>query len=311
MADFDTFPQNKRLSLRMEAVGRLAGGIAHDFNNILTTINGYAELIIGRLSPADANRPMLEEIRKAGDRATAITRQLLTLSRKQQASPVSLDVNDLVKELDPMLARTLGSGIALEIRLAPSVRPIHADPGLVGEALLNLVRNGKDALETGGRIVVSTFDAEVDGTEDGWYLKPSPGQYVCVKVEDTGKSMDAEAREHLFEPFSSTKTKERGAGLGLSTVYGILDQGRGGIRVESEEGRGNAFHAYFPVMPDRIPAMPERQARLTETTAPSGSVPHRGTILVVDDEENIRHMVSSMLTSQGYRVLEAGGAREA
>jgi two-component system cell cycle sensor histidine kinase/response regulator CckA len=300
-------------SRKMEAVGRLAGGIAHDFNNLLTAINGYAELIGSRLPPSDPNRPMLEEIRRAGDRAAAITRQLLTFSRKQLISPVDLDLNAMLRDLERMLGRLLGSDIELSFDLDPDPASIHADPGQVGQAILNLALNAKDAMPEGGRLALSTSRATLDGSEEGYYLKPAPGDYICLAVEDTGKGMDETVKEHLFEPFFSTKSNPgrergdsvRGAGLGLSMVYGILDQAKGGIRIRTEEGKGTVFLVYFPVSP----AM-DWDARLASPPAPS-SRRREETVLVVEDEENVRRMVGSVLRGQGYHVLEASGAREA
>jgi signal transduction histidine kinase/ActR/RegA family two-component response regulator len=299
-----------RQSQKMEAVGRLAGGIAHDFNNLLTAINGYAELALTRMPQADPNRAMLEEVRKAGDRAATITRQLLTFSRKQLISPIAMDLNAMVRDLERMLGRMLGSQVRMDVELAEDLAAIKADPGQVGQVILNLALNGKDAMGEGGRLTLTTANVRVAGDEPGWYLKPAPGEYVCLAVADTGKGMDAEVKEHLFEPFFSTKPGARGTGLGLPTVYGILDQARGGIRMTSDEpgtagGSGTVFYAYFPkaaqqdweMRPDAEAPVPERR--------------REETVLVVEDEENVRHLVGSVLGSKGYQVLEASGAREA
>ncbi len=302
-----------RQSQKMEAVGRLAGGIAHDFNNLLTTINGYTELLLSRMTEGDPNRAMLEEVRTAGEKAASVTRQLLTFSRKQLTSPVTLDLNALVRDLERMLRRLLGGGaeapVELAVELAADLDPIKADPGHIGEVILNLALNGKDAMPEGGRLTISTANVRLTGEEAGYYLRPVPGDYVCLKFEDTGRGMDAEVREHLFEPFFTTKAGARGAGLGLPAVYGIVDQSRGGIRLPASQEAaasqpGASFLLYFPS------ARSDWSHRMVGQ-ADRAAHPREETVLVVEDEEHVRHLVGSILRDNGYQVLEAAGAREA
>jgi signal transduction histidine kinase len=298
-----------RQAQKMEAVGRLAGGVAHDFNNLLTAINGYSEVVLTRLAPADPNRAFVEEIRKAGDRAALVTQQLLAFSRKQMIVPTVLDINEVLGDLENMLARLIGANIELRIRTGEAGK-VKADPGQVAQVVMNLVINGRDAMPNGGEITIATGEETLAGHETGFHLKPAPGRYVRVEVKDSGAGMDAAVRDRLFEPFFSTKhvgsaNGGSGTGLGLSTVYGIMEQNRGGLKVASEPGQGTSLYAYFPLCEEDWSGVP------SEPTAEGGESRPRETILVVEDEENVRSLVRHVLEGQGYVVLEASGAREA
>lgn len=237
-----------RQAQKMEAVGRLAGGIAHDFNNLLTAVNGYSDLLLDALEPQDPLRGHAEEIRRAGGRAAALTQRLLAFSRKDVVQPRILDVNRLVSDLEPALRKLAGQGVLIRTSLDPALLPIRADPDQVAQVLLNLGGNARDALGPGGVLTIRTGNIRTSGEGPGFYLKPEPGAYVRISVVDSGAGMGPETLEHLFEPFFTTKDRSRGAGLGLSTIYGILERARGGIQVESAPGRGSAFHVYFKAL---------------------------------------------------------------
>ncbi|MBW8886120.1 MAG: MASE1 domain-containing protein [Fibrobacteres bacterium] len=297
-----------RQTQKMEAVGRLAGGVAHDFNNLLTAINGYSEVVLARLPAEDPNRAFVEEIRKAGDRAALVTQQLLAFSRKQVIVPSVLDLNAVILDLEKMLSRLIDPSIEFKVETG-SIGKVKADPGQVAQVVMNLVLNGRDAMPSGGVLSIATRNAEVTGRESDFHLKPEPGSYVCVEVRDSGIGMDMTVKDRLFEPFFSTKQNGaaagKGTGLGLSTVYGIMEQSKGGLKVASEEGRGASFIAYFPrCVEDWTGRAPGR----IETTAPGRP---SETVLVVEDEDNVRNLVRQVLEAQGYMVLEASGAREA
>jgi two-component system cell cycle sensor histidine kinase/response regulator CckA len=298
-----------RQAQKMEAVGRLAGGVAHDFNNLLTAINGYSEVVLGRLSASDANRPFVEEIRKAGDRAALVTQQLLAFSRKQMVVPTVLGINQVISDLENMLAHLIGENIGLHV-LPGDAGKIKADAGQVAQVVMNLVLNGRDAMPDGGDIIIATCEETLAGNETGFHLKPAPGRYVRVEVRDSGSGMETAVKDRLFEPFFSTKhvgsaNGGSGTGLGLSTVYGIMEQNRGGLKVASEPGHGSILYAYFPCCDeDWTAGAPAEAESRTEARG-------RETILVVEDEENVRSLVRHVLEGQGYAVLEASGAREA
>jgi nitrogen-specific signal transduction histidine kinase/CheY-like chemotaxis protein len=304
-----TAEEHIRQSQKLEAVGRLAGGVAHDFNNLLTAINGYSEVVLARLHDTDPNRPFVEEIRKAGDRAALVTQQLLAFSRKQMVVPAVLDLNEVIADLEYMLSRLIGENIAF--RASPGdIGSIKADAGQVSQVVMNLVLNGRDAMPSGGRLTLITRNATLDGSEQDFHLKPEPGEYVCLEVRDSGVGMGLEVKDHLFEPFFSTKGGGMGpggggTGLGLSTVYGIMQQNLGGLRVASEPGKGASFFAYF-----RRASEDWKAARPVPAEAPA-TEPPKETVLVVEDEQNVRTLVRHVLEARGYHVLDASGAREA
>ena len=294
-----------RQAQKMEAVGRLAGGMAHDFNNLLTVIRGYSELLLGRLGPTDDMRKDMEEVKKAADRASGLTRQLLAFSRRQFIAAKVLDLNALVANMDGMLRRLIGEDIVeLSAELDASTGAIKADPGQVEQVIMNLVVNARDAMPKGGRLTIETRNVTIGEEVRLDAVGVAPGSYVLLAVRDNGHGMDAETRSHLFEPFFTTKEKGKGTGLGLSTVYGIVKQSGGSIIVESAPGRGTTFRIYFPRVEQEVPG-------------PTGAVeaidPVRGreTILLVEDEPAVRGLVHETLRLHGYTVLEARHGIEA
>ena len=294
-----------RQAQRMEAVGRLAGGMAHDFNNLLTVIRGYSELLLGRLGPADAMRKDTEEIKKAADRATGLTRQLLSFSRRQFVETKVVDLNTLVANIDGMLRRLIGEDLVeLSTELDPSTCLMKADPGQIEQVIMNLVVNARDAMPRGGRLTVETRNVTIGEEVRLDAVGVVPGSYVLLTVRDTGHGMDSEVRLHLFEPFFTTKEKGRGTGLGLSTVYGIVQQSGGSITVESAPGQGAIFRIYFP----RVEQEVSEVRAGAETTA---QAPGHETILLVEDEPAVRGLVHETLRLQGYTVLVARHGIEA
>jgi PAS domain S-box-containing protein len=283
---------------KLESVGRLAGGVAHDFNNLLTVINGYSNLLLSRMSGNDPLRAPLEQVLKAAERATDLTSQLLAFSRKQIIQPTRLDLNALVAGSREMFERLLGEDVELITRLGPDAGNVMADPGQVHQVLMNLVVNARDAMPHGGQLVIETSHVEFDPSFTATHPEVSPGSYVLLAVTDTGVGMDEETRRHLFEPFFTTKESGRGTGLGLSTVYGIVRQSRGWVYAYSEPGRGTSLKVYLPRLGDapQEPEHPRKPAR-----APQGS----GTVLVVEDQEQVRALSVEILRSSGYQVLEA------
>jgi PAS domain S-box-containing protein len=286
-----------RQSQKMEAIGQLAGGVAHDFNNLLTVIQGYAELLANNFADDDSRREDVNEITRATQRAAALTRQLLAFSRKQILTPRVLHLGDIVGELTPMLRRVIGETIDLQTSTADRSR-IKADANQLEQVIMNLVVNARDAMREGGRLGIQTADVSLD--DDFARLHPPlrSGPFVSLTVTDTGEGMDAATQGRIFEPFFTTKPKGEGTGLGLSTVYGIVQQSGGHILVSSEAGRGSTFTVYLPQTSDAADAVQ--------------SVPHarrdfRGTetILLVEDEETVRQLVGNVLTRQGYTVHAA------
>jgi PAS domain S-box-containing protein len=284
-------------SQKMEAVGRLAGGIAHDFNNLLNVIVGYAELLARTLPRRDTRRGRIDQILQAAMRAGALTRRLLAFSRKQVLQPRVVDVNAAVGETEQMLRRVIGEDVELALRLGEKLGNVRVDPGQLEHVLLNLAVNARDAMPRGGTLTLATADADVDRDTAG----PAPmgaGRYVILSVADTGVGMDAETRGRMFEPFFTTKPTGEGTGLGLATVYGIVQQSGGFITVDSELRRGTTFRIYLP----RVDEPPE----VTSLPTVSGAGP-RGheAILLVEDQDSLREMVSEALRLLGYKVLAA------
>lgn len=295
-----------RQSQKMEAVGRLAGGVAHDFNNLLTAISGYSDLLLHRLPEYSTLRRDVEEIRKAGDRAAALTRQLLAFSRRQVLQPKVLDLNRVVTKMGQTLRRLVGEEIALSIDLSPSLSRVKADPGQIEQVIVNLALNARDAMPDGGRITIATADAELSPAYAVVHPDVHPGPYVLLSMADTGHGMDDETQTHLFEPFFTTKERGKGTGLGLATVYGIVQQSGGHIRVNSAADSGSTFLIYLP----RVEA-PEDAGQ--EAVRPPLPYPSPGieTVLLAEDEEVVRRFAREILSGNGYKVLEAGNGREA
>jgi PAS domain S-box-containing protein len=289
--------QQLRSSQKMEAIGRLAGGIAHDFNNLLMVISGYCEFLLERVGKDPDLKQPAEEIRNAADRATSLTRQLLAFSRRQVLDPKILNLNDVVAENFTMLPRLIGEDIELVTVAGKDLWNVKADRGQIEQVIMNLVVNARDAMPDGGRLVIETANVSLDDA----YVRQHPamdiGDYVMLAISDTGIGMDAETQSHIFEPFFTTKG-QKGTGLGLSTVYGIVKQSGGAIWVYSEPTRGTTFKVYLP----RVAGVPE-PARVQ---APAGALaPGRETVLLVEDEANVRKLTRELLERQGYTVLEA------
>jgi PAS domain S-box-containing protein len=293
--------QQLRQSQKMEAVGRLAGGIAHDFNNLLMVISGYSEFLLDRVGPEPALRGPAQEIAGAAGRATSLTRQLLAFSRKQMLAPKILDLNGVVTENMKMLTRVIGEDIDLVMVPTTGLGAVRADAGQIEQVIMNLAVNARDAMPSGGKLTIETSNVSLD--EESAHFHPSlkPGNYVMLAISDTGAGMDSETQSHIFEPFFTTKGS-KGTGLGLSTVYGIVKQSGGYIWVYSEAGKGTTFKIYLP----RVAAPVESPAQIA---APAESVaaadPGTETILLVEDEANLRYLARQFLEKQGYRVIEA------
>lgn len=297
--------QQFRQSQKMEAIGQLAGGVAHDFNNLLTAINGYSSLALRRMSEGSPIAGYLEEIRKAGDRAANLTRQLLAFGRKQMLQPVALNLNDVVDDMNKMLQRLIGEDVTLTAKFDPQLRKIKADPGQIEQVLVNLVVNARDAMPRGGTLTIETSNFEVDGEFGSEHIGVNPGNYVMLAVSDTGTGMNDQTKAKIFEPFFTTKEKGKGTGLGLSTVYGIVKQSGGHVWVYSELGRGTTFKVYLPQMEPRT--APANEKPQVESAAPIGSE----TILLVEDEDVVRGLAREILEEAGYKVLDASGGEEA
>jgi len=291
-------------SQKMEAIGRLAGGVAHDFNNLLTVISVYTELLLSRRNRHDQLERYTGEIKKAVDNATALTSQLLTLGRKQMLQPRALDLNTLIAKLELLFRQMTGHAINLVIIPAPALGYVHIDPAQIEQVIVNLVTNACEAMPQGGTLTIETANIEWDEGQAHRYPEVQAGSYVLLTVRDTGRGMDATTRSRLFEPFFSTKSRGRGTGLGLSTVYGVISQSGGHIAVDSVLGRGTVFKIYLPQI-DK-PTTPQKSAVPTAKLQQSSE-----TVLLVEDEDEVRAAVCESLRIRGYIVLEARHGREA
>jgi signal transduction histidine kinase len=287
---------------KMEAVGRLAGGVAHDFNNLLTVIISGSDILLERLSDG-GQREFVEMIKQAGERGASLTRQLLAFSRRQVLRPEMLRLNDLLGDLSKLLRRLIGEDIEVVQALDPDLGCVKADPGQMEQVVMNLVVNARDAMPGGGRLTLRTRALEVAAGADGLDGIP-PGPYAVLEVIDTGCGMDDHVKTHLFEPFFTTKDLHKGTGLGLATVYGIVHQTGGYIRVESAPGHGATFRIYLP---RREPEAPAAHV-VAQGRAESG---RRETVLLVEDEDAVRSMVRQILQNNSYTVLEARDGNEA
>jgi two-component system cell cycle sensor histidine kinase/response regulator CckA len=306
ISEFKKMEEQLRQSQKMEAIGTLAGGVAHDFNNILTTIIGYADLM---LISADTDKPFTEDIKEikiAGERAAVLTRQLLAFSRKQIVQPKILDLNKLLTDIEKMLVRLIGEDIEILIIPESGLWKVEIDPGQMEQVIMNLVVNAKDAMPLGGKITIETVNMDLNENyfaEHG-IVEEQIGSYVLLTVSDTGIGMDKEVQKHIFDPFYTTKGKGKGTGLGLSTIYGIVKQNNGFIWVYSEPGQGSTFKVYLPKVEKDVKAEEEEQPPVENL---SGSE----TVLIVEDDNSLRKLAQKSLQSHGYRVLVAENGEDA
>jgi two-component system cell cycle sensor histidine kinase/response regulator CckA len=293
-----------RQAQKMEAVGRLAAGISHDFNNILSIIVGYSDLSLGLIAPENPVNRYLSQTKQAAERAAVLTQQLLAFSRKQVVFPKLLDLNDIVQNATDMFLRLVGEDIEIEFRPTTPLGSIKADPGQIEQVLMNLVVNARDAMATGGKIIIETGEAELDEGYVSRHPGSRAGQHVVLAVSDTGCGMDEHIKSQIFEPFFTTKAVGHGTGLGLSTVYGIVKQSEGYILVYSETGKGTTFKIYFPKLREKAEAL---------VLSHDLAEPARGseTILVVEDDKTLREITVKLLQDGGYRVVEAKDAEDA
>ena len=287
-----------RQAQKMEAVGRLSGGIAHDFNNLLSVIIGYADELDPSRNDTEKLRKNAEQIKKAGLRAASLTRQLLAFSRQQVLQPKILELNGAVADLAKMLKRLIGADIELTLSLDPAAGRVKADPSQLDQVIVNLVVNARDAMPEGGKLIIETTNVELGERQAARMHYVQPGSYVQLTVTDTGTGMDAETLAHIFEPFFTTKEKGKGTGLGLSTVYGIVKQSGGYIWVDSEPGKGTSFKIFLPRETEMASPPPPQIETAPRQLASS-------TVLVVEDEESLRDLISELLGRHGYRVLTA------
>jgi len=293
-----------RQSQKMEAVGRLAGGVAHDFNNLLTAISGYSDLLARKMDSDDPAAAYVREIRKAADRASALTNQLLAFSRRQVMAPKVINLNTTVRDMAEMLGRLIGEHIELVTVLGENLWCVKADPSQIEQVVMNLVVNARDAMPEGGKLTIETANVYLDREYAQYHSPVQPGRYVMLAISDNGCGMDAETLSHVFEPFYTTKERGKGTGLGLATVYGIVKQSGGYIWVYSEPGMGTTFRIYLPPA-DEEGEVPEA------VSAPSQNLSGDETVLLVEDEDAVRSLLKNVLASYGYTVLDAANGNEA
>jgi signal transduction histidine kinase/ActR/RegA family two-component response regulator len=291
-------------SQKMEALGRLAGGVAHDFNNLLTVIKGHSDMLLERVNPADPLYTNSEQIQKAANRAASLTRQLLAFSRRQVLQPRVVDLNALIKDMGPLLKRLTREDIEFVLQLDARLGRVKADPGQIEQVLLNLIVNASDAMPQGGKLIVESRDLSVDSQFTKTRPALEPGDYILLRVSDTGHGMDASTKARIFEPFFTTKEQGKGTGLGLAMVYGVVKQSNGFIYVESELGLGTQFEIFLPQVNEKLEATAGEKVIAHAQRSPK-------TVLVVEDEEDVRNLVSEYLTSTGYKVLVACDGLEA
>jgi PAS domain S-box-containing protein len=291
-----------RQSQKMEAIGQLAGGVAHDFNNLLTVINGYSELLLADLPAHDPQREPVAAIRSAGERAAALTGQLLAFSRKAIVAPKILDLNDVVHSVGRLLRRLIGEDVVLTTSLAPGLDRVKADPGQVEQVIMNLAVNARDAMPTGGRLTIETANVRLPDDDDG-YPGLKAGRYVRLAVSDTGHGMTDEIKARVFEPFFTTKEPGKGTGLGLATVYGVVKTYGGHVAVSSAIGVGTTLTVLLPAEAGAA----DRPTSAVLRVAPAGTE----TVLLVEDDDGVRRLARIALEAQGYTVLEAAGGAQA
>jgi len=289
---------------KLESIGRLAGGIAHDLNNLLSPILGYGEMLLENADEDDARREPLEEIVAASIRARDLVSQLLAFSRRQTLKFVPVDLNTLLKQFSKLLRHAIGENIIIRLLLAESLPLIRGDTGQLEQIIMNLAVNARDAMPDGGELIIKTARVELDETFTSVHKYVIPGTHVMLAISDTGSGMDSATREHVFEPFFTTKDKGKGTGLGLSTVYGIVKQHNGYIWVYSEPGQGTTFKIYIPVSADF-------SEQITDPKKTSGNLRGTETILLVEDNEQVRNLAVSILTREGYHILAADSGKEA
>jgi two-component system, cell cycle sensor histidine kinase and response regulator CckA len=293
-----------RMAQKMEAIGRLSGGIAHDFNNLLGVIIGYSQVLKRTLPAGTPFLEHAEEIEKAGQRATSLTRQLLAFSRQQVLAPAVLDLNTLISEMEKLLPRLIGENIETVVSLDRSIGRIRADQGQIEQVIMNLAVNARDAMPQGGKIVIATTSASLDEHYTRHHAGSKVGEYVMLSVSDSGSGISPETLGHIFEPFFTTKEQGKGTGLGLATVYGIVKQSEGYIWVKTVLEQGTTFEIYLPRIDEPV--------SLREPIAPTVETTHRSeTILLVEDSEALRKLTSMLLSQHGYRVLSAANGAEA
>jgi PAS domain S-box-containing protein len=300
-----------RQAQKMEAIGQLAGGIAHDFNNLLTAVIGYSDLLLARKEIADSDAAEdVAEIKKAAERASALTRQILAFSRRQALQPAVVSLESILKGIEPLLRRTLGENVRLDIVAQSDAGNVEIDVHQFEQVIMNLALNARDAMASGGRLTIEASTVELDAEYCRAKLDVPPGPYAMLSVSDTGVGMSEEVLSRAFEPFFTTKAAGAGTGLGLSTVYGIIKQSGGGVAVESEVGKGTTFKVFLPLAEDSSLGV-FGQARHAVTMVPAALPLGGETILVVEDEEALRNLTWRVLADVGYRVLLAASADEA
>lgn len=293
-----------RQSQKMEALGQLSGGVTHDFNNLLTVITGYCELLELELPPNGTSRRNCEQIKKAGERAASLTRQLLAFSRQQVLEPRVLNLNTVILDVEKMLSRVIGEDIELTTSLDAKLGFIKADRGQIEQVLMNLVVNARDAMPNGGQLSITTANTIVDDLFARYHPPQQPGEYVLLSVRDSGIGMNAETQAHIFEPFFTTKETGRGTGLGLSTVYGVIRQSEGYVWVQSEPGHGTIFEIYLPLVEE---AVSQEKCNVSDHSPLGGTE----TILLVEDEEALRELTRDVLIRSGYKVLDSSSPEKA
>ncbi|MGA2300981.1 MAG: PAS domain S-box protein [Candidatus Acidiferrum sp.] len=293
-----------RMAAKMEAVGRLSGGIAHDFNNLLGVIIGYSQMLARKMERDNPLHEYIEEIEKAGQRATSLTRQLLAFSRQQILTPKVLNLNELVSDMVKMLPRLIGEDIAISTKLEPAIGNVKADQGQIEQVVMNLAVNARDAMPSGGRLTIGTADVVMDEMYARQHPGAKPGKYVILSVADSGVGMNSETLLHIFEPFFTTKEVGKGTGLGLATVYGIMKQSGGYIWVDSELGKGSCFQIFLPRVEETV-------THVAEQTSPSPNSQGSETILVAEDAEPLRKLARTFLEERGFQVLTASSGEEA